>query len=224
LNGTRCQAPKADALLSEALRLQPSPRLDLKEILVAWFWMTTYGELFTGMSGDRAQLAIIDMRTTVEACHPTWTWNRPFTERPLRATFDFRTARAKALAFRLAQRQDEILGDRRGTKILAEVGRRSVVQVLPWARDRRDVFASPANRFLLHPTEVPAFKDALLAGSISEDVCRLHFISSEALEFLRRRDFHGFTASRLKDLHEYEADFIRPLVKLFEPGYKKRVV
>lgn len=210
-------------LLAEAFRLQPNPDSTLRRMLVAWFWMTTYGELFTGMSGDRAQLAIADMRMTVLAGQPTWTWNRPFVERPLRATFDFRTARAKALAFRLAQRQDELLGDSKGTRILAESGRRSVVQVLPWARERRDVFASPANRFLLHPTEAAPFRDELLDGSLSPEACEAHFISAHSLASLRVRDFHAFIATRMESLRAYEVRFIRPLVELFEPGYVNRV-
>ena len=117
-------------ILTEAFRIEPTPNSKTQELMYAWFWMTTYGELFAGMSGDRLHVALNDMRSMARTGHAKWTWWRPFEERQLRRTFDFRAARAKAFAFRLASVQDKLSIDRAGTQILADAGRRGLVQLI----------------------------------------------------------------------------------------------
>jgi Protein of unknown function DUF262 len=202
-------------ILAEAFRRQPNPSSQLRRLIFSWFWMTTYGELFAGMSGDRLQVALNDMREMVAREQPKWTWNRPFEQRPLRDTFDFRAARSKAFAFRLASVQNDVSGGRAGSQILADAGRKGFVQIIPW-REGRHIFSSPANRFLVHPAEAGSLRDAVLTGSLSPDSCEKHVISTKALDALKARNFSFFVERRRLDILNLEDKFVTPLVRLFD--------
>lgn len=221
----RCGVPMPDlmpyalqtVLLIEAFRLRPEPSAKLAELLRAWFWMTTYGELFASMTGDRFNAAVADMRTMVKTEKPVWTWKRPFELRPI-MNFDFRTARAKALAFRLADTMNEVFRDDRGTQILTDAGRKSLAQLLPWARSEKAVFSSPANRFLVQPANVSELRDAVLQGQLDETLRKAHVISDESLEDLVAGNHGAFALKRLADIHALEGAFASPLVALFLPA------
>ncbi|MCK1496084.1 DUF262 domain-containing protein [Bradyrhizobium sp. 188] len=203
-------------VLAEAFRCEPCPDARLTELLFAWFWMTTYGELFAGMSGDRVQVAISDMHEMIRTKEPVWTWKRPFEERPISRTFDFRAARAKAFAFRLAAIQDKI-GPRMGSEILADAGRRSIVQIIPYTRLKgaRNAFSSAGNRFLVLPAEAGSLRDAILSRNVTDLVREKHVISDAALTAIHNGDLPGFISQRLADIVELELRFLRPLVEQF---------
>lgn len=202
-------------VLCEAFRVQPSPTPEVENLLFAWFWMTTYGELFAGMSGDRVQIALADMRATVTEARGVWTWRRPFEERTLRPTFDFRAARAKAFAFRIAAIHDKVKDDDSGARILADSGRRAFAQVIPYSVAKRAAYSSPGNRFIVHPAEVVEFRDRLLTGLLNDQERQAHSISDEAYELLRRGDYTGFVALRVTDIGSREHEFLRPFLTMF---------
>ena len=202
-------------VLSEAFRKSPEPSPETRSILRAWLWITTYGELFAGMSGDRVQVAIADIRQTVETSSGVWTWRRPFEARPMRSTFDFRAARAKAFAFHLAFIQDECFGNRAGTNVLADAGRRGLAQVIPWNVATKASYSSPANRFVIHPADFVDFRDKLLAGTLSDVERQAHVISDKAMGCLAANDIGGFITTRLKDIEELERDFLRSQLGVF---------
>ncbi|MCW5691141.1 MAG: DUF262 domain-containing protein [Pseudolabrys sp.] len=223
---SRCGVPSPDlvpyslqvVILAEAFRLSPDPDNNLQELIISWFWMTTYGELFAGMSGDRVRVVLGDMREMLRTGRPKWTWQRPFEVKPLRQTFDFRAARAKAFAFRLAAIQDQLGPDREGSQILADAGRKGLVQILPWSKGQRDTYASPGNRFLVHPAYAAAFREALLAGLIDEPLRRKHAIPDEAMGALMAGDFPAFVDLRHRHIGELERRFVQPLVSQFIDG------
>lgn len=204
-------------VLSHAFRLFPSPTDQQQQLLNAWFWMTTYGELFAGMSGDRVQVALDDMREMLGSGTPMWTWKRPWELRPLARTFDFRAARAKAFAFRLAEAQDRAGNDLSGSTLLSEVGRQGMAQIIPWRRAGKELYSSPANRFLVHPTEVGAFRERLLAGDLTEAERRAHLIPEEAAIGVAGNNMSVFLSYRLEAIENAEVDFIAPLVEPFLP-------
>lgn len=219
-----CGVPSPDLMpyalqivvLTEAFRVNPTPSSDVRELLQGWFWMTTYGELFAGMSGDRVQLAISDIHTTVLDSYPKWTWKRPFEERPIRRTFDFRAARAKAFAYRLAAFQDEAFGSRAGTRLLAEAGRKALTQIVPVSRATKAGYSSPGNRFLVSPNDTQEFRERLFLDQLSERELAAHGITPEARDLLCEGDVAGFIARRLEDVVAKEREFVVPLVSLFE--------
>ncbi|PBB90347.1 hypothetical protein CK215_22095 [Mesorhizobium sp. WSM3864] len=220
---TDCGVPSPDfvpyalqiVVLAEAFRHKPDQSNKDRENLRAWFWVTTYGELFAGMSGDRVQLALADMRQMLSSETPCWTWKRPWEERPLARTFDFRAARTKALVFRLAERQNRVLGNLAGSKLLANSGRKAVVQVVPWVNASRSTYSSPANRFLVAPGEAPALKERILGNSLTQVDRDCHMIDDQACLALSQGDYSGFAEARLWRLEREERDFLSPLVSGF---------
>ncbi|WP_137151790.1 DUF262 domain-containing protein [Devosia sp. FKR38] len=202
-------------VLAEAFRTQPSPTEYDKRNLVAWFWMTTYGELFAGMSGDRVQLALQDMRRMLQLGQPIWTWKRPYEERPLAKAFDFRAARAKALVVRLAEQQDRVYGDSFGFRVLSDSGKRAAVQIVPWVMTNKATYSSPANRFLLHPGEASVLRERLLSGELTQQDRAAHLVSDQAQAAILRGDFEAFVDTRLHDIQQLEAAFITPLAGMF---------
>ncbi len=202
-------------VLAEAFRVNPAPSKRTKELLYGWLWVTTYGELFAGMSGDRVQLAISDMHETVNGDTGKWTWKRPFEERPLRPTFDFRAARAKAFAFRLAALQDAVLGERVGTRVLADSARKALAQVIPWKAAGKVAYSSPGNRFLVAPAEVHDFREALGSGTLTSKEKQAHGISNEADRKLQAGDIEGFVRQRTADIVSAEHAFLLPLLSEF---------
>jgi hypothetical protein len=219
-----CGVPSPDLMpyalqtvvLAEAFRNEPRPDDQLKQLLYAWFWMTTYGELFAGMSGDRVQVAIADMHEMIRTKQAVWTWKRPFEERPISKTFDFRAARSKAFAFRLASIQDQIT-PRVGSDVLADAGRRSVVQIVPYSRLKgvRSAFSSAGNRFLVLPAEAGNLRDAMLTRNLTDPMREKHAISDSAFDALLQGDLPRFISLRLADIVEFELRFLRPLVEQF---------
>jgi hypothetical protein len=223
-----CGVPSPDLMpyalqivvLTEAFRVKPRPDTQLRELLTAWFWMTTYGELFAGMSGDRVQLALTDMHEMLKTKKAVWTWKRPFEERPISKSFDFRAARAKAFAFRLAGIQNQVDGSRTGSEILADAGRKSVVQIVPWGRltSAKNWYSSPGNRFLVLPAEAGTLRDAIVGGDLSNQLRERHLISDDAFKALTDGNFARFIQIRLSDIVDLENRFIRPLVERFALG------
>jgi hypothetical protein len=222
-----CGVPSPDLMpyalqivvLAEAFRTTPTPDDALRQLLQAWFWMTTYGELFAGMSGDRVQVALTDMQRTIGTRRGVWTWRRPFEERAISKSFDFRAARAKAFAFRLAEIQNDRAGSRIGSDILADAGRKSVVQIVPWARLKgaRNAYSSAGNRFLVLPAEAAGLRDAVLVGNLSHELRESHVISDNAFRALKNGDYPKFIEQRLDDIVRLEREFVRPLADQFSP-------
>ncbi|MGY4413306.1 hypothetical protein ACVWW4_005042 [Bradyrhizobium sp. LB7.1] len=203
-------------VLAEAFRRQPNPDKELEQLLYAWLWMTTYGELFAGMSGDRVQIAIADMHEMIDTKRAVWTWRRPFEERPISKTFDFRAARAKAFTFRLAAFQDQI-APRMGSETLASAGRRSVAQIIPYSRLKgaRSAYSSAGNRFLVLPAEAGFLRDAILSKTLTDHMREKHVISDASFEALLEGDLPRFISIRLADIVDLELQFLRPLVNQF---------
>ncbi len=203
-------------LLAQAFRLCPTPDQAREELLRAWLWMTTYGELFAGMSGDQVQLALKDMQEMLDTATPVWSWRRPFEFRPLNKSFDFRAVRAKAFAFRLAALQDEASGGiRRGTEILTHAGRRGLVHMIPWARVKTSSYSNPANRFLVQPAEASALRESVLSGNLAADQCQIHLVSEEGLECLKLGRYEQFVDLRAENIATLESEFAKPMVARF---------
>ena len=170
------------------------------------------------MSGDRFETAVEDMHEMVRSTKALWQWRQPLERTALKERFDFRTARAKAFAIRLAERFDRSHSEKRGQRILADSGRRALAQIIPWPPTKGKLFASYANRFVVEPAEVPSFRERFLNGSLSEAECQMHVISPMALDRLVRRDYGGFIAIRESDLNEIENRFAESHFSSFDRG------
>ena len=198
-------------LLTEAFRLKPDLPDD-SGLLADWFWMTTYGEMFAGLSGARLALAVDAIKETASDGALRWSGANPFRRRPLPAAADFRAVRIKALALMLARLQTGSAKESSPFQTLAEHGRLALYQLIPRARVSRAGFSSPANRFLCRPDETGALRQRVLAGQLDDDFRLRHAISDEAGSAAVQGRWEDFIKLRLRTLEEMEESFVAGIV------------
>lgn len=199
-------------LLTEAFRLKPDLP-DNSQLLADWFWMTTYGEMFAGLSGARLAMAVDAIRDTASDGALRWSGANPFRRRPLPGRTDFRAVRIKALALMLAREQRESVTDDRPFRILSDHGRLALYQLVPKPRITQASFSSPANRFLCEPTEAARLRQRVLAGTCDDELRRQHAISDEARSAANQGEWDRFVELRLKTLERMEENFLVDIVK-----------
>lgn len=183
-------------LLVRAFDINPTPDDRLSDRLVAWLWLTTYAEIFASMSGYRLGLVTDGIDQLARTGRLTWTAAKAFSRRPLPARFDFRHARSRALALRLADLKEG------GARELAEYGVSTVSKLI----QRGPGSDSPGNRFLVTPAQRAELIEKLTAGDPA--ACRTHAVSEVAQALLRTRQLREFVAQRATDLDELEASFV----------------
>lgn len=199
-------------LLTEAFRLKPDLPDD-SQLLADWFWMTTYGEMFAGLSGARLAMAVDAIRDTASDGALRWSGANPFRRRPLPGRTDFRAVRIKALALMLARLQRESATDDGPFCILSDHGRLALYQLVPTPRITRASFSSPANRFLCEPTEAARLRQRVLVGALDDELRRQHAISDEAESAANQGEWDKFVELRLKTLEGMEENFLVDIVK-----------
>lgn len=177
------------------------------DILKNWFWTTTYGEVYAGMSGDQFDTALKNLRNSVSTGRFNWAWKKPFEVRSLPSKFDFRTVRAKAFAFRLADKRNEVLGDDTGTELLDVYGRDCIMQVLPRISENRGIYSSYANRFLIDPNDFQSFRQRLLSNTLTSDELEMHLLNDMTSASLSIEDHDNFINNRLASIEELEGEF-----------------
>ena len=201
-------------LLAEALRGSP-PGLRARRRLRSWFWLTTYAELFGSMSGGRLQIVLDRLRADGGQTTITWPGRIPFKRRALPPRFDFRGARGKALALRLAEADpkdaDEAPMD--GSVLLNSHGIDALVQLLPRSKVSAALYASPGNRILCATGKISDLRTAILSGVVSSEVLVSHMIFPAAWMALQSGDLAEFIQLRANDLDQFEAAFIEPLAE-----------
>lgn len=177
------------------------PGLEAK--LRAWVWLTTYASLFTGISGyglTRVQSCMDTLATTGRLI---WPLRRPFKREPLPKRYDFRHARSKALAFRLASRQPDVRTE------LARLGAESMVQLFPKGSYR----GSPGNRFFA-PSKLRQQLKWDLVGSA--EARELHSVSDEAWNALIADNSEAFIRARQETLNREEEVEVEALTALLD--------
>lgn len=206
-------------LLAESFRQNPAPDESTLLLLRDWFWMTTYGEIFAGISGGRLQRVLDELMMNLERKVLTWPGATPFRRRPLGSRFDMRGARGRALALRLvdARPLDSSGQEIPASIILAREGAKALVHLVPRSElpeGQTDLYVSPANRLLVRPEDAPAVRQLLLNGSVSQEFLRSHLISQFAHDALRRgRDPDMLIRLRMDELDALEERFIAPIVQ-----------
>ncbi len=197
-------------LLADVFRQKEvDARLDL---LRDWFWVTTYGEMFAGLSGYRLGVALKALRDSVRDGMLRWSGATPFRLRPLRATADFRAVRIKALALQLARRQSAARGSDEPFRLLADHKRMAMVQLVRRSVLTKDSFSSPGNRFLCAPQEVAALRLAILGGQIDGGLQAAHVIPDDATAAATDGQWDQFVAARTAALVDAEQVFVDDIV------------
>lgn len=197
-------------LLADVFR---QPAAASTELLRDWFWLTTYGEMFAGLSGYRLGLAVTAIHDTVKDGVLRWAGAAPFRLRPLPATSDFRAVRIKALALQLARVQRQHYGGAADPfRILADHKRGAMVQLLPRRQLIKESYSSPGNRFLCPPDDVAVLRQRITSCHVSERSRAAHLISDEAWHAAVQGRWDEFIRVRLSTIAEAESTFVSDIV------------
>lgn len=202
----RCSVPSVNVLpyslqlvvLADAFRLVPEPSADLLAMLEAWFWTSSYGELFRGLSGYRLQRVIRSMRQLITFGTFEWAGHRAYERQPLRPAFDFRSARSKALVLLMIRQQGRYQADGAGMSLVRDLGRHAVTQFAPWTPKREKWFSSPGNRFVVRVEDAQELRHVLQYGDSEtvEELRYIHAISRGSLAAMQKGDWR--TSVRLR--------------------------
>ncbi|NOU34991.1 MAG: DUF262 domain-containing protein [Polyangiaceae bacterium] len=182
---------------------EPDEAVQLK--LAAWFWLTTYASFFSGISGgslSRAQSYIDDL---AHGRVFRWPGKTPFKRQPLPKRFDFRHARARALALQLASRWTN------GPFDLGLFGAQSMIQLVATGKTRE----SPGNRFF-----APGRQRSELVAILRNfpEMRDLHFVSEEAWSAYEANDLDSFVHLRTLDLDAMEERVVERWTQQLDPG------
>jgi len=202
-------------LLAEAIRLgtdnlQKALSPNLAEALQKWFWVTTYTEYFASINSTRLNSEFEHLKGVATGGKDPMP---PGLSPKVRATrrFDFRAARSRALAVRLAELSEK---PEQTFRLLAEHGRDAAPMLIPSRRVRdREIAQEPANRIVISPTEFPGFRKRLLQDPLSRNpkILERHAIERRAAEALAGEDWKSFVELRRDRLDEIERDFVEGL-------------
>lgn len=179
-----------------------------RAVLARWFWTLAYSPR---RSWPEAQLDLLDKMMDGRIGKPTLV-SRSGRLDPLPRVFDFRSARCRSLALRMA----DLAGDG-AADALARHGAGAAPHLLyGFMKVPQDLFESPANRIVVEPDQAPEERLTL------REACQNKPRSKEGLELLRRHaippaaadafaagDLGHFYALRLRSLEEMENDFAR---------------
>lgn len=181
---------------------------DVQDLLVDWFWMTTYGEMFTGLDGHQLRQAIRDLRQAISGGQLRGSGSSPLRLRPLPRSPDLDEVRAKSFAFTLARELDHAGSTRRAASvILAEHGAGALFPLVPLRLVDGPRFSSAGNHFLCHPTQAVELGARLLSAQLSDDERAAHVVPDAALDAARRGNWNEFVALRTRELAASEQAF-----------------
>ncbi|HYO59337.1 DUF262 domain-containing protein [Archangium sp.] len=200
-------------LLAEAMRAwraSPSPSSDVRRHLVRWFWMTTYGNAFRAVTGNKLQRLLQHLRRLARA-ETARAWGEPVgVLPPLPERFHYQSARSKVLALHLAGLRPRAVSGQPLVDPVALLARHGADAIVPLIRGR----AESANRILVHPQEAQAMRELLRVHPerCSDEFLASHGISPEAAESLRNQNEARFLTIRRKTLEELDQRFIDQFV------------
>ena len=199
------------------------PTKEVERSLGDWVWLTTYGEMFAGISGHRIAQALKELRETVRDGQLRWSGAKEFRLRPLPRKADFRSVRVKAFALRLAQAQAQAqaqtqtqaqaqiglpYGDLDAFMLLAIHGREMFVKLLDARQTSRANSYSPANRFLCSPAQRLEWRRRILEADIDDALAAAHLIPPASIEAAKAGDWDRFVTERLAFIEAQERAFV----------------
>ncbi|HZH14997.1 MAG TPA: DUF262 domain-containing protein [Archangium sp.] len=202
-------------LLAEAMRTCracANPPSDVRRHLVRWFWLTTYGNAFRAVTGNKLQRLLHHLRQLAKG-ETTRAWGEPVRVFPaLPERFHYRSARSKVLALHLAGLRPLDASGQPIEDPVALLARHGADAIVPLFRGR----AESANRIIVHPQQAQAMRDLLLGNLLmrsSAELLASHGISPDAAKALQEQDMARFLEVRGKTLEELDQRFIDQFMK-----------
>ena len=201
-------------MMAEVFRQYPAPARSLEDLLEAWFWLSSYGRLFSGMSGERVQFTLQAVRAMATEGILYWSDHRPFEYQTLPERFRWGAVRAKALVLRLDGQQKKL-----GLTVLARHGKDGIDKLIPRERlpQNAPLFSSPGNVVVVAPEQLDSMRKALLSpdGQVDPALLEAHCIERDSFEALRAGDFATFIENRQADLNRLEKEHVEAICTRF---------
>ena len=198
----------ADAIQRGTGGLNRGLKPGIPEALARWFWLTTYTEYFAGISAVRLAKSLEHIREVARGGTDPEPPGMSREVRPLRR-FDFRSARSRAIALRMAGLQPRSGGTGWSPhQLLAEYGPEAMPLLFPSREIDARLAEGSENRFLAHPSDAARIRRALREppGLFPPDteLLKSHAIDLQAAEALWRGDLNGFLRLRRRNLMDLE--------------------
>ncbi len=208
-------------LLAVALDACPEPAQDDVKVMRRWFALTTIWGTFASATWTSVRSALAHLCALTRGERPDWKLPVPTDRETLPGRFDFRSARARDFALRMASRPGLTDGDGStidGPALLRSKGPRGVQRLFRAPRDiandedRDRLLASSANNFVLPPDQSRRFRQRLEAGpDLPDDALDAHFISRPMVKELRRGGLKEFLGARLAWMEREDAAWYESL-------------
>jgi len=214
----------ADAIWRATDCLQRELSQETAALIRKWFWLTTYTEHFAGISAVRLARTLDHLRKlTAEGGVPEPP-GASFRVAPIPRRFDFRSARSRAIALRMADLQayGRKLAGQDPYELLSVYGRHAITKIFPYSGN---YFEGPENRVLDHPQAFGLREELRILGlglmvKMEEDAkfLALHAVSEAAAEALSMEDLEAFLVHRRKTLIDLEEQFVMDLDLQYDRG------
>lgn len=174
----------------------------------AWFWRTSWSEVFATAAYREVREEQKAVENLVELNFDE-TWRR---DQNLPDRFDFRSARVRLFTLRLStlRRLCDATGQPvDGRQLLQEHGRNALVRLFAIPRgataELKVLMQGPGNRFFIQPDSDRVFRERLLNGpDFTSDALASHFIDAEDLQALRSGRLVQFFQRRRNAMEEWD--------------------
>lgn len=202
-------------LLADAFREAGDRELDAEtsRLVADWVWLSTYWAIFPGLSGPKLRRTFEDLKCVVRGEPRTWAPRRSPKLEGLPRRYDFRSGRAKAMAFRLAELRPHSSEGKStdGLALLRDHDAGAMQHIIPRGAVSPALFAGPANRMLAAPDDAGALRDRLLGAYANEEeeFLKSHVVERESAAALQAGDYERFLRFRLRDLNALDQEFVR---------------
>lgn len=205
-------------LLAATLHEEPTPSKAGKEALTDWVKLTTYTEVFaSNMSASRFAALAKELRRAARGESLVWSVRRPLTRRDLPPSFDFRHARARFLALRMARERGKLASalEFDPLRALAQEGVAAVPQLIThrMAQAGGQWLQSPGARIVTAERSLAAVRQVVLSRSASDAELRSYLISGPVHRLLVAERFEAAVTARERELNEHEAADFRVLLE-----------
>lgn len=192
-------------LLADVMGGAVKPTRAVLDRLRQWFWITTLGEYFAGMSSSPLWRAREHLREVVHGTADPCPRDMSRLVEPIER-FDYRSPRSRGMALLMAEHGPVGLEWRRDDPFdaLAEYGSDALLRLVSErdveARDN-DLVRGIGNRFLLHPKDGEYLS---ILSLVQPEALARNFIDAGAKEALDHKDWHTFLTRRRAALERVE--------------------
>jgi Protein of unknown function DUF262 len=173
-----------------------------EQALVNWFLRTSWAEVFGAGASRRIKVEQETLRNI--GAYPAQPINGKHIDWDVPKVFDHRYARSRIWMVSVASRNDLVDEQGRtinGKELLEKYGKEAFVKLFPEppraSAKLKFLLKTPANRFLIDPTQASAMHKCLTSGaSVGRNILYPHFIDVDELKHLHADNLTAFLEAR----------------------------